>query len=118
MTLSAFLPESVSEVNPTVRPGTVVRRIGLEAVIWSDLRQAPAHLDAVATVMIDVIDGVATTAELIQDIQAVLDIDHFAARAQVKRVLSLFDNAGALTSSAPSDRHAIEGRALLPEPNW
>lgn len=118
MALRASFPEVSSDSTPALRTGLIVRRIGDEAVVWSDLRSEPAHLDSVASVMLDVIDGVATTAELIEDVQYVVDIDHFAARSQVKRVLSLFDVAGMLTSSVPAEPSFIELRPLLPEPDW
>lgn len=118
MATRASFPEVASDFRPTLRERTIVHRIGDEAVVWSDLRPEPTLLDPVAAVMLDVIDGLATTAELIDDVQSVLGIDHFAARAQVKRVLNLFDDAGMLASSVPAELLLVELRPLLPEPDW
>jgi hypothetical protein len=110
------LPALVADT-PTLRRGTIVRRLDDEAVVWSNIRREPARLDPVATVMLDVIDGLATTSELVDDIQAVLNIGHFEARARLKEVLRLFDDAGLLASSEPAETSLVE-RPLLPEPDW
>lgn len=116
MSTSATAPALDS--TPAVRPEVLVRRIGDEAVVWSELRSVPALLDPVATVMLDVVDGVATTAELTDDVRAALGIDRYSAWSQVKRVLECFDDAGVLVSSVPDEAPLVEARPLLPEPDW
>lgn len=118
MSTEAPLPEAAFASRPAVRREVAMRRVGDEAVAWSDLRETPTLLDPVAVVMVDVIDGVATAAELVEDVQDALGIDRYAAWAQVKRVLDLLDSAGMLESSVPYAQPFRSTRPLLPEPDW
>ncbi len=118
MTSSMLVGLRAAEDRPMMREGVTMRRIGEEAVVWSEIRPEPFHLDPIATVMIDVIDGVATTSELIDDVQSALSIGHYDARAHVKRILTLFDAAGMLTSSVATEPSMLQDRPLLPDPDW
>lgn len=58
-------------------------------------------LDAVTTVMLDVIDGVATIDELVEDVRDAVGVPTEVARSRVERTVAALDDAGALTTSVP-----------------
>lgn len=87
---------------PRLRTDLLLQEIGPESVAWSPIRGEPAALDPVATVMLKVIDGSATVAELVEDVEAVVAVPGDVARAQVLRTLSQMDQAGLLETSQPA----------------
>ena len=104
---------------PAIRAGVAQRRIDTEAVVWSELRGQPSYLDPIATVLMDVVDGLATIDELIEDVHDALGVDRYTARRQVTRSIDLFDSAGILETSEPSGTWSwSDSQALLPEPDW
>jgi hypothetical protein len=84
--------------------------VGSEAVVWSPGRPEPMALDPVATVMLGVIDGSASVAELAGEVHEEVGVPPDVARSQVERVLTLFDRAGALSTS---DRYDSAAEAIL-----
>lgn len=84
---------------PRLRRDFLRSDIDGEAVVWSPDRGVPAALDPVTTVMLDVIDGSASIADLGADVQDVVGVPHDVARTQVLRTVGLLDEAGILTTS-------------------
>lgn len=107
-----------TDIRPALRSDVHIHRIGPEAVAWSEPNREVTYLDPVATVMLDVVDGVATAGELAEDIQFALDVDRHTAWAQIKRILSIFDGAGLLTAAHPGALALKDLRTLLPDPDW
>ena len=87
---------------PQLRADLLRRDLDHEAVIWSPLRSTPTALDAIATVMLSVIDGTGTVDELAEDVRDVVGLDGELARAQVNRIVDQLDAAGALATSSAS----------------
>lgn len=89
-----------------------------EAVVWSPWRSVPTALDAVETVMLEVVDGEATVAELSRDVHEEVGIPLETAEAQVRRTIATFDRAGLLTSSSRGQAavEAIANRRMFVNP--
>lgn len=85
---------------PVLRGDLLRRDFEYEAVVWSPIRREPIALDPVATVMLGVIDGSATVADLTADVQDVVGVSQEVASAQVHRIIDWLDRGGALASSA------------------
>lgn len=106
-------------VDPTfvarIRDDLLRRDLGLEAVIWSPIRHAPESLDPIVTVIADLIDGSATVADLVEDIQDVVGVPAAIAQSQVARALSTLEGAGALSTSVP-EQPAERQRELFLNP--
>jgi hypothetical protein len=85
---------------PVLRGDLLRRDFEHEAVVWSPIRREPIALDPVATVMLGVIDGSATVADLTADVQDVVGVSQEVASAQVHRIIDWLDRGGALASSA------------------
>lgn len=103
---------------PALHADFVRRDLGTETVVWSQYRPAPTALDPVAAVMLDVIDGTATVEELAEDVRSEVGVPLDVARAQVERVVDLFDRIGLLQTS---DQHedaveSIRRRRLFVNP--
>jgi hypothetical protein len=94
-------------VVPELRDDFERRDVSGQAVVWSPIAPRPAAFDSVATVMLDVIDGEASIAELATDVHEVLGIPLDGATQQVVRVVSEFEAAGILTTSV--GRSTAEG---------
>ena len=88
---------------PDLRSDLCRQDVGHEAIIWSPIREDPFAMDPVATVMLDVIDGNATLADLAEDVHMVVGVPAEVAELQVQRVVHLLDQAGALTISTGED---------------
>lgn len=100
---------------PILRPDLLRRDLDHEAVIWSPIRPDPAALDPIASVMLAVIDGVATVDDLVRDVREVVGVEKALAEAQVNRVIAQLDEAGALVTSRPA-AHAERQRELFINP--
>lgn len=103
---------------PALRLDLLIRTIGDETIVWSPIAPKPSVLDPVAAVMVSVVDGVASVAELAQDVHEVVGLDLESARRQVARVLTKYDRAKMLTSSR-NDTSAvatIAARELFAQP--
>ena len=87
------------DVVPVLRDDYVRRDVGGQAVVWSPISPYPVAFDSVATVMLDVVDGVASVADLATDVHEALEVDRETALQQVIRVVNAFEGAGLLTSS-------------------
>jgi hypothetical protein len=104
---------------PELRADLLRRDFGTESVVWSPLAGAPTALDPVATVMLDVIDGVASIGDFAVDVHEVVGIPLPDAQRQVARIVELFSYAGLLTWSEPTSTagHVVEGRDLFVGPS-
>ncbi len=90
-----------SDFVPRLRDDLLRCPVGSEAVIWSPVRHAPVALDAVAAVMLDVVDGEASVAELTNDVYEIVGVPMAVAETRVQRIIGLFEHAGALATSKP-----------------
>ncbi len=98
---------------PVIDPDAVIERFGDEAVVWSAGRALPTVLDPVATVMLGVIDGAATVAELAADVEEVVGLDRTTAERQVMRAIAAIGAAGALQNKVET-RDARRDIFLMP----
>jgi hypothetical protein len=100
---------------PRLRDDYVRRDVQSESVVWSPIAPEPLALDAVATVMLDVIDGDASVGDLAGDVHEAIGVPLETAERQVSRVIELFDEAGLLTTSATlrDAEREIEARELF-----
>jgi hypothetical protein len=85
---------------PVLRDDFERRVVAGESVVWSPLVDEPTVLDPVATVMLDVVDGTASIAELATDVHEVVGVPMETAQRQVLRVVEEFGQKGLLTSSS------------------
>lgn len=92
---------------PILRKDLLRRQVEHETLIWSPIREDATALDPVTSVMLDVIDGEATTADLAQDVAEVVGLDAELATMQVRRILASLNGAGALETSVP---HSVPER--------
>lgn len=102
---------------PTLRPDLLRRDIEHEAVIWSPIRRNPVALDAVATVMLEVIDGSATVNDLVDDIHEVIGVPVEVAQERVRTLLRMLEEAGALGTSTPSSAPERQRELFLNPPS-
>jgi len=87
------------DVVPELRTDFERRDLGGESVVWSPVAAEPIALDPIATVMLDVVDGTASMAELASDVHEAVGVPLDAAERQVVRVVERFAQAGLLASS-------------------
>jgi hypothetical protein len=100
---------------PELRTDVERRDIGSECVVWSPLAAEPTALDPIATVMLDVVDGTASIAELAIDVHETVGVPLETAQRQVVRAVERFAQAGLLTSSTAEStaEEAIARRELF-----
>jgi hypothetical protein len=103
---------------PELRTDFERRDVGDGCVVWSPVSAAPAALDPIATVMLDVIDGNASVDELVTDVEEEIGVPRETAERQVTRVVEQFAAAGLLTSSVATSTadEAIAMRDLFVGP--
>jgi Coenzyme PQQ synthesis protein D (PqqD) len=101
---------------PQLRSDVVRQDHGLEAVLWAPDQSAPVALDPVATVMLGVIDGSASTSELARDVEEVVGLPADTAHAQVQRIVDQLHGGGLLIGSAPDPAPAAMPRGLFANP--
>jgi hypothetical protein len=104
---------------PTLRTGFERRDIGSESVVWSPLAAEPAVLDPVASVMLDVIDGTASTGEIAMEVHEEIGISLVDAQRQVSRVVEQLHWVGLLTTSpaVSTPEQAIADRDFFVSPS-
>jgi hypothetical protein len=100
---------------PKLRADIVRRDVATESVVWSPIAVEPVVLDAVSTVMLDVIDGITSIGELALDVHEAVGIPLGTAQYQVSRIVELFGRAGLLTNSTSEQTadEAIASRELF-----
>src|SRR5688572_6482089 len=91
MELTDFVPELGRDF--------VRRDLGAQSVVWSPFAAEPTALDPIATVMLDVVDGEASAADLATDVHEEIGIPLETAQRQVARVVELYARAGLLSVS-------------------
>jgi hypothetical protein len=84
---------------PALRPDLVRRDVEGESIVWSPIVATPVALDPIDTVMLDVMDGEASIADLAFDVHEVVGIPLELATQRVTRIVERFDAAGLLESS-------------------
>lgn len=84
---------------------------------WSSITAAPAYLDPVAALALQMLDGTASVADLIADVHEVLGIPKAVARSQLRRAISLLDDGGLLTSSTAPESPATDSDLFPAPPN-
>ena len=94
------------------------RDIDSSAIVWAADQPVPWALDPVSTVMIDVVDGEATVADLVEDVCEVIGVPRDTAIGQVSRVLQTFEAAGLLTPAlrVENAQEAVLNRDLFANP--
>ena len=118
MQSSAFLDDPTFDSSvPQVRTDAVVHHFDNEIVAWSSITAAPAYLDPVAALALQMLDGTASVADLIADVHEVLGIPKAVARSQLRRAISLLDDGGLLTSSTAPESPATDIDLFPAPPN-
>lgn len=97
---------------PEVRSDALVRHFDNEIVAWSPAYPRPAHLDPVAALVFQMLDGRATIGELVTDVHDVVGAPTGVVRDQMRRVLAQLDQARLLTTSVAPARQAPEADDL------
>ena len=89
-----------------------------ETIVWSEYRPVPTLLDAVAAVMLGVVDGSASVMDLTADVHDEIGIALDVARTQIERIVALFDLAGLLETSSRGESavETIRKRRLFVNP--
>ena len=103
---------------PQVRPGALVKHYDNEAVAWSPVSPVPTHLDALAALVYQLLDGGALVADLVADVHDVVGVPLSIARNQIRRVVAQLDGAALLVSSdeAPNGPTAHDVFSQPPNP--
>ena len=101
MTLTESTETMSDDFRPAVRPDNLVRRYDKEIVAWSPVRSWPVFLDPIAAVVFQIVDGVATVADLITDVHEELGLARDVADLQIRKSLQLLDVGGLLETSSP-----------------
>ncbi len=107
-----------SDFVPVLRDGIDRQDIDGEAVVWSPISPVPTRLDPVATVLLDVIDGLATIGEIVADVHDVVGLPYDVAQQRVAHIVQTFDDAKLLTTSSSNEQaaEAIARRELFDVP--
>lgn len=115
-TLDGPLPP---EFVPSLRTDYLRRDLDGQAVVWSPDRSCPSSLDPAATVMLEVLDGDASIAQLAREVSDEVGVPVDTALGQVSRIVHLFAVAGLLDEIiAPGEdaQQAINCRKLADGP--
>lgn len=106
---------SFTNLRPEPRSDALIRHYDNEAVAWSPISRHPTHLDAVAALVFQMLDGTASVADLIADVHEVIGIPESLAANQIRRVIGQLEGAGLLTMSAAQEVPDAE-LGLFPAP--
>jgi hypothetical protein len=100
---------------PELRTDFARQDVAGECVVWSPSSSDPTVLDAVATLMLDVIDGTASISDLATEVHEEIGIPLETAQRQVTLIVERFDQAQLLTTSTPTStaQDTIERRDLF-----
>jgi hypothetical protein len=85
--------------SPRVCRDVIVRRYEDELIAWSPGGFAPVHLDPVAGLVFQFLDGTTTLGEIIADVHDVIGVPLAVVRSQLRRIISKLDLAGMFTES-------------------
>jgi hypothetical protein len=107
----------IESMAPGLREGTEVRHIDLESIVWSASGTGPAFLDAVGTVVVQLLDGQTTLAELADEIHDEVGIPRSIAMAQLRTVVEQLHSVGALNTNANSPQPARDVGLFAGPPN-
>lgn len=104
---------------PTLRDDFVRADLGNECVVWSPSSAEPAMLDPLATVMLGVVDGQATMAQLAVEVHEEVGVPLDTAERRVRETVDAYRRAGLLASSTTLARTVdpVEGRELFIAPS-
>ncbi len=101
MTAAISLDDDVFDAStPQVKAETHVRQYEGESVVWAPAATTPVHLDPVAAIVHQLLDGQVTMAELAEDVHAAMGVPLAVARSQLRRVVTLLTNANVLVGSS------------------
>lgn len=103
---------------PALRTNVLIDPIESEAIAWNPAMPDPTYLDPVATLLVQVLDGHATAADLINDISESLDVETAVAAGQLQRVLELLAHDDLLVRPDGGMDLRPPKRHLLPDPDW
>lgn len=87
------------DLRPACRADLLTRQYGNDLLAWSPAHRSPTALDAVAAVMLELFDGEATVAELVDDVSDVIGIPPVVARNRIAGIIDQFEGAGLLLTS-------------------
>lgn len=89
-----------------------------ESVVWSPISAVPARLDPVATVMLDVVDGVASIGDIASDVEEVIGLPLTIAQERVTEIIESFDEAKLLVTSQSAEdaQEAVAQRKIFVTP--
>lgn len=102
---------------PLARTDALVRAYDNEFVVWSPDAGRPIHLDPVAAVVFQLLDGSARLVDLIADIHEVIGVPAQVARNQLRRVVRQLEEAALLGGPGPAtERVSTELGEMFPGP--
>jgi hypothetical protein len=100
MTSVEFLDEHrLESLVPMLRDDVVIRHYGQESVVCSPSGEQPTYLDPVGSIVLQLLDGEASMAELADDICAAVGVPRSIAFGRLRTVVGQLDVVGALTTS-------------------
>jgi hypothetical protein len=85
---------------PHPTPGTAVERFGNEAIAWAPHSATPAHLEPIATIVWDLLDGATSVGDIANDVAAELGLPPTIVTNQAMRVAGQLDAAGLIVADA------------------
>lgn len=102
---------------PAIRGDVIVEHIGVEAVAWAHESTVPWHLDSVAAVVVQLLDGRVSLGELVDDVSDVLGIPEAIARRRIREVIATLENGDLLSPAAIPTVEADEPDLFVAPPN-
>ena len=114
MSLTGPTETMLDGFRPVLRSDNLARHYDNEVVAWSSASALPVFLDPIAAVVFQIIDGVATVADLINDVHAELGLAREVADLQIRKCLHLLDAGGLLATSTSTPASATDD--LFAEP--
>ena len=104
-------------LTPAIRDDVIVEHIGLEAVAWAHRSTVPWHLDTVAAVVVQLLDGRVSLGELVDDVSDVLGIPEAIARRRIRVVIATLENGDLLRPARSPTMEGDEPDLFVAPPN-
>ena len=114
-TIGDLANDELDALQPQLRSDLTTRFIDNEILAWSPLNSAPALLDQVASIVYQLLDGSASVADLVADVNEVVGVPKSVARDRLRRALVQFESSGLLLTPEPGGR-LEEEPGLFPGP--
>lgn len=84
---------------PALCDDVIVRRYDQEAIVWSPFGDRATYLDPVGSIVLQLLDGSVTIAELADDIRAEVGVPRSVVLGRLRAVVRQLDSSGVLKSS-------------------